>query len=58
MTQPASFPDVTRVRLPGSLKAQVHADAQRRGVTVSEVIRDAVTLYVSHPSIKTSEKPQ
>lgn len=58
MTHPASFPDVTRVRLPGSLKAQVHADAQRRGVTVSEVIRDAVALYVSHPSIKTSEKTQ
>lgn len=50
--------DVTRVRLNGALNAQVKTIAQRAGVPVSTVIRDALTWYVSHPSIKSSEKPQ
>ena len=52
MTQPATYPDVTRVRMPGALNAQVREAAQRAGVPVSRVIRDAVVLYLSHPAMK------
>ena len=54
MTQPATYSDVTRVRLPGALNAQVREIAQRAGVPVSTVIRDALTWYTSHPATKAS----
>ena len=56
MTQPATYPDVTRVRMPGALNAQVREAAQRAGVPVSTVIRDAVQLYLSHPLVKAQTK--
>ena len=56
MTQPATYPDVTRVRMPGALNAQVREAAQRAGVPVSRVIRDAVVLYLAHPAMKSTPK--
>ena len=54
MTQPATYPDVTRVRMPGALNAQVREAAQRAGVPVSRVIRDAIDLYLAHPAMKSN----
>lgn len=50
--------DVTRVRMPGALNSQVKAIAQRLGVPVSTVIRDALTYYVSHPAMGATPKQE
>ena len=52
MTQPATYPDVVRVRVP----VATHKALRATGAPVSQVIRQAIDLYLSHPAMKA--KPQ
>ena len=56
MTQPATYPDVIRVRVPKTTGAALRAT----GAPVSETIRQAIDFYLAHPAMKsnpqTSEK--
>ena len=53
MTQPATYPDVVRVRLP----AETHKALRANG-KVSTQIRQAVDLYLSHPAMKSNPTPK
>lgn len=56
MTQPATYPDVIRVRVTPALDAQLREAAQRAGAPVSELIRQSLDWYLSHPSVKAQTK--
>lgn len=49
---------VLKVRITPDVDAVLRTTAQRQGKTTSEIARDALTWYLSHPSVKTSEKSQ
>ncbi|WP_435590362.1 CopG family transcriptional regulator [Nocardia sp. bgisy118] len=40
----------TTVKLPDELDERLRHEAQRRGITVAEVTREAITQYLSMPS--------
>lgn len=46
--------DAIRVRVPAVLDAQLREAAQRSGAPVSQVIRQAIDLYLAHPAMKAS----
>ena len=49
---PNPYSDVVRVRTTPAQGAQLRETSQRAGVPVSELIRTAVTWYLSAPSVK------
>jgi len=52
MTQPATYPDVIRVRVDAATGAKLKAT----GAPVSQVIRQAIDLYLAHPAMKANPK--
>ena len=46
--------DAIRVRVPAVLDAQLREAAQRSGAPVSQVIRQAIDLYLAHPAMKSN----
>ena len=46
--------DAIRVRVPAVLDAQLREAAQRSGAPVSQVIRQAIDMYLAHPAMKSN----
>ena len=53
MTQPATYPDVIKIRVPAETRKALRAT----GAPVSETIRQAINFYLAHPAMKSKPQP-